>query len=342
MTKPEDQINPLPNQQVYIPQDDEIDLRELASAIWQGKWLIICITTAFIIASVLYAQSLPDEYRSTAILAPASTSSSSSLSGLASQFGGLASFAGVSLGGASGGDKTVVAIELLNTWGFLETFIHVNQLEVEVYAVKGWNKSSNKLLIDDSLYDDSAGVWHVGLDTNNNESEKPTSWKLYGKIKDRISISQNKKTGLISLSVEHYSPFVAKKWADLLVASINQHMQLQDRVEALNSIDYLKQQINKTDIAEMRTIFYQLIEEQTKTMMLAEYTDDLASLFTPEVEADYFKSKEQLLDKVNFYLSHKLTKSIGEAGYRRLIKDGHEVVDRCWQVIEKYKVFESL
>jgi len=32
--------------------DDEIDLRELFTAIWQGKWIIIAITTLFAVASV--------------------------------------------------------------------------------------------------------------------------------------------------------------------------------------------------------------------------------------------------------------------------------------------------
>ena len=264
MSKPENPQLQALQQQTYLPQDDEIDLRELASAIWQGKWIILCITALFAAASVFYALSLPNEYKSTAILAPASTSSSSALSNLAGQFGGLASLAGVNLGGSDGGDKTTIAIELMKTWGFLEDFIKSNRLEVEVFAAKGWDKNQNKLLVDETLYNEKTSTWTL----------EPTSWKLFQKIKNRINISQDKKTGLVSLSVEHYSPYVAKRWVDLLVVAINQHMQAQDRKEALNSIEYLKSQINKTNIAEMRTIFYQLIEEQTKTLMLAEISEE--------------------------------------------------------------------
>ncbi|WP_293752060.1 Wzz/FepE/Etk N-terminal domain-containing protein [uncultured Paraglaciecola sp.] len=254
-------------------QDDAIDLRELANAIWKGKLLILGVTLVFVLGSVFYALLIPNEYKSTAILSPASTSSSSSLSNLAGRFGGLASLAGVNLGGASGGNKTTIAIALIKTWGFLETFIKNNQLEVEVFATKGWSKTNNKLLIDKTLYDEENTKWVLG---GGGEAGVlgPTSWELFGHIKDRINISQNLNTGLITLSVEHYSPFVAKKWVDLLIIAINQHMQLQDRVEALNSIEYLKEQINKTNISEMRTIFYQLIEEQTKTLMLAEISSE--------------------------------------------------------------------
>ncbi len=76
--------------------DDEIDLRELFSAIWAGKWLIVCVTAIFAVASVFYALSLPDVYKSEALLAPASDSSGMKVPG---QLGGLAALAGVNLGG---------------------------------------------------------------------------------------------------------------------------------------------------------------------------------------------------------------------------------------------------
>ena len=49
--------------------DDEIDLRELFTALWQGKWLIIVTTFLFSVASVFYALSLPDIYKSEVTLA---------------------------------------------------------------------------------------------------------------------------------------------------------------------------------------------------------------------------------------------------------------------------------
>ena len=72
-----------PQQNQTSPMDDEIDLRELFITIWQGKWVIIFITAIFSVGSVFYALSIPDEYKATALLAPASSSGSSSLSKLA-------------------------------------------------------------------------------------------------------------------------------------------------------------------------------------------------------------------------------------------------------------------
>lgn len=76
----------------------------------------------------------------------------------------------------------------------------------------------------------------------------------------------------------------------------------------------------------------------TKRMMLCEYTDDLASLFTPDKEAVYFSNKEDFINKITYYLIHnEERKKIAEEGYRRLINDGHEIKDRAKQIIEKYK-----
>ena len=270
---------------------DEIDLKELWNAIWSGRWLIVAITSFFAVASVLYALSLPNQYKSTAILAPASSSSASSLSKLAGQFGGLASLAGINLGGGGAEDKSVVAMELMKTWGFLEKFIQDNQIEVEVFAAEGWNRSTNQLVIDDDLYDVENQKWIRDFNPAKGETAEPSSWDLFEKIKDRISISQDKTTGLINISIEHYSPTVAKQWTDKLVAAINAHLQKQDREEAEKSIAYLKEQINKTTVAEMQTVFYQLIEEQTKTLMLAEVSDEYVFKTLSEAKVAEEKSK---------------------------------------------------
>ena len=59
------------NTQISDQYDDEIDLRELFSVLWAGKTKIIAITAVFAIASVIYALSVPNQYKATALLAPA-------------------------------------------------------------------------------------------------------------------------------------------------------------------------------------------------------------------------------------------------------------------------------
>lgn len=80
----------------------------------------------------------------------------------------------------------------------------------------------------------------------------------------------------------------------------------------------------------------------TKTMMMAKYTDDLNSMFEEGKDAEYFRNKEELLRKINHYLANEnKLKEIGINGYKRLLRDGHEVTDRCREILKIYNLNSS-
>ena len=261
------------DEQVPNQYDDEIDLRELFGVLWAGRLKILVITAVFALASVVYALSVPNQYKATALLSPAQ-SSGGGLSGALGQLGGLASLAGVSIGGGESSEAQV-AQEIMKSWNFIEGFIKSNDLAVEIYAGEGWSRSSNSLQINSDLYDESDSQWLV----ENNETGElgpPSSWKLFEDFSGMLSVSEDKKSGLVSVSVEYYSPQIAKHWLDLYVAAINGHMQERKMAEVTRNITYLEAQIKKTNIAEMKEVFYTIIEEQIKSKMLAEASPDYA------------------------------------------------------------------
>ena len=261
------------DEQVPNQYDGEIDLRELFGVLWAGRKKIIAITAVFAVASVIYALSVPNQYKATALLSPAQ-SSGGGLSGALGQLGGLASLAGVSIGGGESSEAQV-AQEIMKSWSFIEGFIKSNDLAVEVYAAEGWSKSSNSLQINSDLYDESNSQWLV----ENNETGElgpPSSWNLFKRFLEMLSVSEDKKSGLVSVSIEYYSPQIAKRWLDLYVAAINGHMQERKMAEVTRNITYLEAQIKKTNIAEMQEVFYTIIEEQIKSKMLAEASPDYA------------------------------------------------------------------
>ena len=223
--------------------------------------------------SVIYSLSLPNQYKATAILSPAQ-SDSADLSGALGQMGGLASLAGVSLG-SSESTEAQIAQEIMQSWSFIENFVSENNIEIEVYASEGWSRDSNELKIDPELYDLETKTWLV-KNINTGELGKPSSWELYQSFSERLSVSEDIELGLVTLSIEHYSPYIAKQWLDLYIAAINKHMQERQVSKATNNMNYLQAQIEKTAIAEMRDIFYKLVEEQVKNKMLAEASPDYA------------------------------------------------------------------
>jgi uncharacterized protein involved in exopolysaccharide biosynthesis len=269
---------------------EELNFGEVLTVLWIRKWLIIVITGLFTIVSVIYSVNIPNEYKSTAVIVPNSQSGSSGLSQLSGQLGGIASIAGINLGN-SGGGKELVAIELLKSWGFLEKFIADNNIQLEVLAANGWEQAANRLTYNSEIYDEKTKSWALSNDANNEIGFKPSSWKLYEKLSRRISVNLDKNTGFVHLSVEYYSPQVAKDWVDKLIVAINLYIQEQDKEVAKKSIEYLKEKINRTNVSEMQSVFYQLIEEQTKTLMLTEVSDEYVFRTISEAKVPEVKSR---------------------------------------------------
>ena len=261
------------NSQTNDQYDDEIDLRELFGVLWGNKIKIIGITAVFAVVSVIYALSVPNQYKASALLAPAQQQSGG-LSGALGQLGGLASLAGVSIGGGESSEAQV-AQEIMKSWSFIEGFIADNDLAVEVYAAEGWSRESNQLKFDNDVYAVKTKTWLVEND-NIGRLGPPTSWQLFEKFSEMLAVSEDKKSGLISISIEYYSPQIAKRWLDLYISSINKHMQARQVVKVSNNIEYLEAQIEKTSITEMQEVFYTIIEEQIKSQMLAEASPEYA------------------------------------------------------------------
>lgn len=244
--------------------DDEINLREVFATLWAGKWLIIAITFVVAVAGVAYALYKPNIYQSSVLLAPANEEGG--VSGLGGQLGGLASLAGISLG-SGGSNQTVIAREVLQSRAFLADFIRRHNLEVPLMATEGWNDKSQAWIYNRDVYNPDTGEW---LADENGESHKPTDWDLVRAFRENhLNVSENKDSGMITVSVKSLSPPAAQQWAEWLVADINEHMRREDVAEASARIDYLEDKLNDTNVAGMQQVFYQLIESETRTVMLA-------------------------------------------------------------------------
>ncbi|GAC06778.1 lipopolysaccharide biosynthesis protein [Paraglaciecola agarilytica NO2] len=274
--------------------DDEIDLRELWNVIWRGKWIIIVITAIFAVASVFYALSLPNIYKSEALLAPADSDQQGGLSGLSGQLGGLASLAGVNLGGGKT-DKTALAIEILKSREFFAKFAEKHNILPDLMAVKEWDMATNTVVYDEDVYSVDKDEWLRKVKPP--KSPKPSNQEAKLEFEKLIQIVKFADTGMITISAEHYSPTVAKKWVDWLVQDINAVMKMRDKKEAEGSIDYLQSQIAKTNIVEQKSLLYQLIEEQAKTLMFAEVREEYVfKTIDPAIVSEMkFKPKRALV-----------------------------------------------
>jgi glycosyltransferase involved in cell wall biosynthesis len=72
----------------------------------------------------------------------------------------------------------------------------------------------------------------------------------------------------------------------------------------------------------------------TGTMLLSEYSEDLAEMFEEGVEADYFRNSDEMISKIMIYLGDdSLRQRVASAGRARLLRDGHDVDSRVRQLL---------
>ncbi|EKO3861105.1 lipopolysaccharide biosynthesis protein [Vibrio harveyi] len=270
----EPQKDPNPNYLPYPPQstDDEIDLRELFKALWKGKWIVIATTFIFAVSSVLYAMSLPNVYKADALLAPAESSGGGGLSKMAGQLGGLAALAGVNLG-TSESSQTDLAVQVMKSRQFVEAFINKHDLLVPLMAARDWDLANNKLILDEDTYDTISGTWL--REPNGLRGATPTAQEAFEVFsKEVLSVSQDKESGLYTVSIKNYSPYLAQQWVNWLIEDINKVMRERTIAETSQNLAYLNIQLQKTAVTDMQSTFYKLIEEQTKSLMLAEVQEE--------------------------------------------------------------------
>lgn len=266
--------------------DDEIDLGELFVVLWAGKREIIIGALLSALLAVSYSLYLPDKYTSEALLAPRNDGGTGGALGqLASQYGGLAGLAGVNFGGVGEQGKTAIAIEMLKSRDFFGRYLY-EQVLVDLMASTSWERESNEVLIDQELYDLKTQAWVREVSAQ--FKVKPSVQEAHEAFMEKFfSVTEDKQSRFVTVSVTHFSPNVARDWALKIVASVNEAVRAREVKEAENSIAFLNAQSSKTSLVSLNAVFAELIEQQTKTVMLANASDEYVfQVIDPPVAAE--------------------------------------------------------
>ncbi len=250
------------NQASREHHSNEMDLYEIFEIIWSKKFLVGSITSLAAILSVLYALSVPNIYVSYSLLAPADQKQGSS--SMLDQFAGMASLAGISIGGESS-NKSLEAIERITSYEFFSKYFLPEISLQNLVAVDRWNSSSNSFTYDNKVYNSSKDIWI---------EEPPSKQDAYIVYSDILSISQDKKTSFVSIKIKHKSPHIAKKWNEIIINKINNSMRGIDKVTATKSLEFLNSQAQKINYQEIKQAISSLQESQMKSLMLIESNED--------------------------------------------------------------------
>jgi uncharacterized protein involved in exopolysaccharide biosynthesis len=232
----------------------DVKLKRLTEILWRDRKLIIIAACIFTLVAGVGAFFSEKEYKATVQFAVVSSEQrSGGAGGVMSQFGALASLAGVSLGGES---EKYEALALLQSRFLTEMFIEQNNLLPILYP---------------TIWDANTGRWKT-----NDPKVIPTLWKAEVRFKKIRSVVQDAKTGLVTMSITWRDPVLAAKWANALVTLTNKQMRDKAIHDSERNIGYLRDQAIKTQLVPVQTALSTLMESQYKQSMLAGGNDEYA------------------------------------------------------------------
>ena len=232
--------------------ENEIDLLELIRTLLQAWKTIVGITIVCVGLAVAYALHDPEVFKAETLLAPASEEKSGASSAL-SQFGGLAAMAGISIPSDSNVEQVVATLQSRK---FLRQYIDRKKLLPVLF---------------DDIWDEGSQSWLVQT-----HEDEPTEQKAVESFKSILAVDEDKKSGLISLSISWKDPAVAANWANDLVKQLNEQLREKAIADSQKRVGYLEQELAKTTLQDMRAVLYNLLESEKQKAMLANVNEDFA------------------------------------------------------------------
>ena len=277
-------MNNIPSDQ-FNNYDDDIDLSEVFNVLWDKRFYLGAITSIFSLISIIVALMLPNIYQSKATLM--AVEQSSGMGGMVGRYSGMASLAGISLESKSG-SKDQEAIARIKSFEFFSNNFLPNIKLENLMAVKKWKQASNTLTYDASDFNSESRQWVRKAKPP--RSNVPTSQEAYEEFIEIMSVNKDKKTLLVTLSVEHKSPFIAQQWVEIMINQIDQVMRDQDRQTATKSIEYLNSLAPTVFYEDIKKALSALQQEQMKRLMMVEANDNyvfkvLDSPIAPELKS---------------------------------------------------------
>lgn len=268
---------------------EEFTLADLLRVV-RRSWKVIiglAVTGALIATAVAFVMS--PVYRAEVLLAPAPAESggNSALSRLAQQLPSLSGLLGA--GDLDAGvAATQVRVAILRSRRLTEEFIRERNLLPLLFPNK---------------WDVQAGRWELkgGIPSipSMNEAVRVFDEKIR-------SVTEDRRTGLITLAIDWRDPRVAADWSNDLIARANEFMRKRAIDESKRSISFLEDELRKTGVVERQQIIYRLIESRTGEIMLANGRQEYAfQVVDPAVAPDadrFVRPRRGLLAIIGFIL----------------------------------------
>lgn len=228
---------------------------------WNSRYLLMLCSGVCGLVALYFALTATPIFKAETVVAEVHDGAMGGASSLVSQFGGLASLAGINLPN-SGADRSAQAV--LQSRRLVEEFI----------------KSQNLVPV-------------LLRDTK----KEPTLWKAVKEFREGVlTIREDKRTNLTTVAMSWKDPAIAARWANEFVALANELIRARAESDSSRDIAYLNKQVAQTTVVDLHRVFYSLIESETKTLMLANARTEYAfKIVDPAVAPELKASPKRAL-----------------------------------------------
>ena len=241
---------------------DELDLKEVVSAINARRNSVLIIALIFIFGSLAYAFTAPIKFQSTSIAIPADSSATS----MPQSSSGLAALAGINLrGNDTPVPKLVAALKSRDFFNHLLSFDGVYE---NLVAFDEYDDESKQSIFNEKMFDVKKGEWTEGM--------KPSKFQAYLVYKNSFEVYNPKLSNFINLKMEHGSPIFAKEFLELIIREMNEISRQRDLQQSSEALSYLYDQLGSVQQSDVQVAISQLIESQLKKQMLANVSANYA------------------------------------------------------------------
>lgn len=207
---------------------------------WRYRYLIGSASILSALIAVYLALTATEIFRAEVVVTEVHDNRLSASGGLASQLGGLASLAG--LRGGGGEDPNMQGV--LASKHLIEEFIKGQDLVPQLTV---------------------------------NSGKRATLWFAVKRFQETVlALHDDQLKGLTTISMDWTDPITASKWANDFVALANDLIRTRVLEDASRNVAYLNKQIAQTREVEIQHSLSDLIESETKTLMLANGRKDYA------------------------------------------------------------------
>jgi uncharacterized protein involved in exopolysaccharide biosynthesis len=252
--------------------EDEIDLLELIRTLLQAWKTIVGITILCTGLAVAYALHAPRVFKAQTLLAPAQEDETAA-SSLLNKFGGLVAIAGVKDKSSSFMSRVLGTFKSRQ---FLENFILEHNLLEQIFFDQ-WDIERKEWIPreDGSIVKISDGI---------------------NSLYRSIACEEDKSTSLYTVSVTLKDPNLAALICNKIVISLNSKFREQAIERALLKEEYLKEELTKTSLSDMKNVLYTMLQAEKQKAMLANITKNAAfEVIDPAVSGSIIKPKRKLI-----------------------------------------------